>query len=149
MDLTLLEAAKNEFCAEEDSVENSKRKLFVECNSKKENQALKYTANRIVNKIKSGITPEGRTIDDFKKRISEICDLVEIERLYNERMNCLDDYIRDSKFEELVTIYDFNHNIDRFLNEVVDHYQNRVLKLIQKREDLQQSLKTKYFSEIV
>lgn len=149
MDLTLLEAAKNEFCADEDSVENSKQKLFVECNSKKENQALKYTANRIVNKIKSGIAPEGRTIDAFKTRISEICDSVEIERLYNERVHCLDDYIRDSKFEELVAIYDFNHKIDRFLSEIVNNYQHRILKLIQKREDLQQSLKTKYYSEIV
>lgn len=149
MDLTLLEAAKNEFCADEDSVENSKQKLFVECNSKKENQALKYTANRIVNKIKSGIAPEGRTIAAFKTRISEICDLAEIERLYNERVHCLDDYIRDSKFEELVAIYDFNHKIDRFLSEIVNNYQHRILKLIQKREDLQQSLKTKYYSEIV
>lgn len=130
MDLTLLEAAKNEFCADEDSVENSKQKLFVECNSKKENQALKYTANRIVNKIKSGIAPEGRTVDAFKTKMSEICNLAEIERLYNERVHCLDDYIRDSKFEELVAIYDFNHKIDRFLSEIVNNYQHRILKLI-------------------
>lgn len=149
MDLTLLEAAKNEFCAEEDSVENSKQKLFLECNSQKENQALKYTANRIVSKIKTDVAPEGRTLDAFKTRISEICDLNEIDRLYNERAHCLEDYIRDSKFEELVAIYDFKHKIDRFLYEIVNNYQYRILKLIQKREDIQQSLKTKYYPEIV
>lgn len=149
MDLTLLEAAKNEFCAEEDSVEISRQKLFAECNSNKENQALKYTANRIVNKIKTSITPEGRTLEAFKTRISEICDPAEIEQLYIERVRCLDDYIRDGKFEELVAIYDFNHNIDRFLKDIVNDYKHRILKLIQKREDLQQLLKTEYYSEIV
>lgn len=149
MDLLLLEAAKNEFCAEDDSIEKAKQKLFSECNLRKENQALKYTANHIVSKIKSTISPDGRTIDIFKTKVTEICNESEIEQLYNDRKQCLEDYIRDSKFEDLIAIYDFNHNIDRFLVDIVNNYQQRILKLISKQENLQNLIKAKYYPEIV
>ena len=149
MDLVLLEAAKSEFCAEDDCIEKVKQKLFGECALRKDNQALKYTANHIVSKIKSTISPEGRTIDIFKTKIKEVCNETEVERLYNDRKRCLEVYIRDGKFEDLVCIYDFNHNIDRFLGDVVNNYQQRILKLISKKDDLQQMIKTKYYSEIV
>lgn len=149
MDLMLLEAAKNEFCAEDDSIEKAKQKLFCECNLRKEKQALKYTANHIVSKIKSSLSPDGRTIDIFKTKVTEICNESEIEQLYNDRKQCLDDYIRDSKFEELIAIYDFNHKIDRFLGDIVNNYQQRILKLISKQESLQHLIKTKYYPEIV
>lgn len=149
MDLLLLEAAKNEFCAEDDSIEKAKQKLFSECNLRKENQALKYTANHIVSKIKSTISPDGRTIDIFKTKVSEICNESEIEQLYNDRKQCLEDYIRNGKFEELIAIYDFNHKIDHFLGDIVNNYQQRILKLISKQESLQHLIKTKYYPEIV
>ena len=149
MDLMLLEAAKNEFCAEDDSIEKAKQKFFSDCNLRKDNQALKYTANHIVSKIKSTISPDGRTIDIFKTKVTEICNESEIEQLYNDRKQCLEDYIRDSKFEELIAIYDFNHNIDRFLGDIVNNYQQRILKLISKQESLQHLIKTKYYPEIV
>ncbi len=148
MDLLLLEAAKSEFCAEDDSIDKAKQKLFSECNLRKENQALKYTANHIVSKIKSTLSPDGRTIDIFKTNIARICNDSEIEQLYNDRKHCLEDYIRDGKFEDLIAIYDFNHNIDRFLVDIVNNYQQRILKLISKQDGLQQLIKTKYYSEI-
>ena len=57
--------------------------------------------------------------------------------------------IEEANFNELVKIYDFNHNINRFLTALVDNYQNRILKLIRKREDLQQVIKAKYYPDIV
>lgn len=149
MDLFLLEAAKNEFCAEEDCIEKVKHKLFLDCNQRKENLALKYTANHIVSKIKSKLSSEGRTIDVFKTKVSEICSESEIEQLYNDRKQCLEDYVRNSKFEELIAIYDFNHKIDRFLDDIVNNYQQRILKLISKHDNLQNLIKAKYYPEIV
>lgn len=149
MDLLLLETAKSEFCAEDDCIEKAKQKLYAECNLRKDNQALKYTANHIVSKIKSTLSPEGRTIDVFKTKVKEICNESEIEQLYNDRKQCLEEYIRDGSFEDLVAVYDFNHNIDRFLVDIVNNYQQRILKLISRQEALQQALKTKYYPEIV
>lgn len=145
MDLTLLEAAKNEFCSEDNCMEIVRQVLFDDCRQRKEYQAAKYTANNIVSQIKSSISPEGGTIDKVKNRIQEVCDIAKIDVLYNQRIQCLDDYLREGNFDELVKIYDFGHKIDRFLKAIVDNYQNRILKLIQKREDLQQSLKTTYY----
>lgn len=149
MDLTLLEAAKNEFCSEDNCMEIVRQVLFDDCRQRKEYQAAKYTANNIVSQIKSSISPEGGTIDKVKNRIQEVCDIAKIDVLYNQRIQCLDDYLREGNFDELVKIYDFGHKIDRFLKAIVDNYQNRILKLIQKREDLQQSLKTTYYPGIL
>lgn len=148
MDLLLLEAAKCEFCAEDDSIEKAKQKLFSECDLRKENQALKYTANYIVSKIKSTLSPEGRTLDVFKTKVNEICDESEVDQLYVDRKQFLEECIRESKFEDLISIYDFNHNIDRFLGDIVNNYQQRILRLISKQENLQMLIKTKYYPEI-
>lgn len=148
MDLVLLEAAKNEFCAEEDCLEKAKQSLFNDCRKHKEYQATKYTSNNIVSQIKSGISPESGSIEKIKQRIQDVCDITKVDSLYNERAQCLDEYLREGKFENLVSIYDFGHNIDRFLNAVVNNYQSRILKLIERRTDLQESIKLKYYSEI-
>lgn len=148
MDLTLLETAKNEFCSEDNCIETVKQVLFDDCRQRKEYQAAKYTANNIVSQIKSGISLEGGAIDKVKNRIQEVCDISKIDDLYNQRLQCLDDYLREGNFNELVKIYDFGHKIDRFLKAIVNNYQNRILKLIQKRDDLQQSLKTTYYPDI-
>lgn len=148
MDLVLLEAAKNEFCAEEDCLEKAKQALFNDCSKHKEYQATKYTSNNIVSQIKSGISPDGGYIEKIKQRIQNVCDITKIDSLYKERLQCLDEYLREEKFENLVSIYDFSHNIDRFLNTVVNNYQSRILKLIERRTDLQESIKSKYYTEI-
>lgn len=148
MDLTLLNAAKNEFCSEDDSVEKVKQALFDDCIQRKEYQATKYTANNIVSQIKSGISPEGGTIDKVKNRVREVCDITKIDALYKQRLQCLDEYLREGNFDELIKIYDFGHKIDRFLKAIVDNYQNRILKLIQKRTDLQEELKNSYYPDI-
>ena len=148
MDLVLLEAAKNEFCSDEDCLEKAKRSLFNDCVRNKEYQATKFTSNNIVSQIKSGISPEGGSIERIKQRIQDVCDITKVDELYNDRLQCLDEYLREGKFEDLVGIYDFGHNIDRFLKDVVNNYQSRILRLIQRRKDLQESLKEKYYSEI-
>lgn len=149
MDLTLLEAAKIHFCADEDSVDKAKRSLFRDCANRKTNQALKYTTNNIVSTIKAELSPEGRTIEAFKTRISEICDLGRIDQLYNDRLQQLDSLLAATNYADLVAIYDFNHSINRFLNDIVNNYQDRILRLIQQREDLQQMIKATYYPDIV
>lgn len=148
MDLVLLEAAKNEFCSDEDCLEKTKQALFNDCIRHKAYQATKYTSNNIVSQIKSSISPEGGSIEKVKQRIQDVCDITKVDALYNERLQCLDEYLKEGKFENLVSIYDFGHNIDRFLNAVVNNYQSRILRLIERRTDLQESIKNKYYSEI-
>lgn len=149
MDIVLLDAAKNAFCSEENSIEIVKEVLFEDCRRRKEYQATKFTANSIVSQIKAGISPEGKTIDKVKERVLEYCDIAKIDILYNQRLQCLDDYLKDSRFDELVKIYDFGHNINRFLKAIVDNYQDRLLRLIQKSKDLQRFIKTTYYPDIV
>ena len=148
MDLVLLEAAKNEFCSDEDCLEKAKQSLFNDCIRNKTYQATKYTSNNIVSQIKSSISPEGGSIEKVKQRIQDVCDITKVDALYNERLQYLDEYLREGKFENLVSIYDFGHNIDRFLNAVVNNYQSRILRLIERRTDLQESIKNKYYSDI-
>ena len=148
MDLVLLETAKTEFYSDEDCLEKAKQSLFNDCTKHKAYQATKYTANNIVSQIKSGISPDGGSIERIKQRIQEVCDITKVDALYNERLQCLDEYLREGNFENLVRIYDFGHNIDRFLNAVVNNYQSRILRLIERRTDLQKSIKSKYYSEI-
>ena len=148
MDLTLLKAAKEAFCSDEGCIEGVRQALFKYCRERKEYQATKYTANRIVSQIKSGISPDGKEIATFKARIQEVCDPTKIDELYNERLKCLDDYLNGGNFSEIVRICDFNHKIDWLVTSLVTSYQDRILRLIQKREDLKQFLKTEYYSDV-
>ena len=148
MDLVLLEVAKNEFCSENDCLEKVMRLLFADCARNKAYQATKYTSNNIVSQIKASISPESGSIEKVKQRIQEVCDITKVDALYNERLKCLDEYMREGNFENLVRIYDFGHNINRFLNDVVNNYQSRILRLVERRTDLQKLLKGKYYSEI-
>lgn len=148
MDLTLIHAAKEHFYADEDSEERVKALLFTDCEKNKQKQAVKYTSNRVISQIKESLTTEGRDINRFKQNISDVLSENEIDTLYNERLAKLDQYIHESKFEELVSIYDFNHNIDRFLNGITPTYQTRILRLIHDRTDLQNFLRNKYYSDI-
>ena len=148
MDLFLLNAAKEQFCAAEDSIEKVKQRLFSDCRSNAERQAKKYTANRIVSNIKSQISADGRTIEDFKANIARICDSTEIDVLYNERLAELAQLVRDSEFEKIVSIYDFNHHLNHLLNDISNDYQNKILRLIKRRIDLQQDIIRKYYPDV-
>lgn len=148
MDMFLLNAAREQFCADDNSVDKVRRNLFDNCMSSKTHQAKKYTANRIVSNIRTQISDDGRTIEDFKNNISEICNITKIDELYQSRLSALDQMIRDSKFEEIVSIYDFNHKIDHFVTSITNDYQNKILRLIKRRGDLQDSIIRKYYSDI-
>lgn len=148
MDIFLLNVAKEQFCSADDSIEKVKEYLFSDCMTNKENQSKKYTANRIVSNIKTQITADGRTIEDFKKNISHICDSSEIDNLYNERLTELEQMVEKSEYESIISIYDFNHHIDRFVKDISNDYKNKILRLIKKRNDLQEMLKQKYYSDI-
>lgn len=148
MDLFLLNAAKEQFCAAEDSIEKVKQRLFSDCRSNAERQAKKYTANRIVSNIKSQISADGRTIEDFKANIARICNSTEIDVLYNERLTELAQLVRDSEFEKIVSIYDFNHHLNHLLNDISNDYQNKILRLIKRRIDLQQDIIRKYYPDV-
>lgn len=148
MDLYLLNAAKEQFCAEDNSVDQVRNNLFNNCMSNKTHQAKKYTANRIVSNIRTQISDDGRTIEDFKNNISEICNITKIDELYQSRLSALDQMIRDSKFEEIVSIYDFNHKIDHFVTSITNDYQNKILRLIKRKNDLQEHIIKKYYSDI-
>lgn len=149
MDLVLLEAAKKRFCSRETCIDEVQKVLFSDCKQRKEYQAAKYTASNTVSKIQSGISPDSGAIKKFKDRVKKVCDIAKIDAMYNERLKCLDEYIAHERFAEIVGIYDFNHDIDRFVKAVVNDYKERILRLIQKRGDLQKFLRTKYYSDVV
>lgn len=148
MDLTLLKAAKEAFCSDEGCIEGVRQALLKYCRERKEYLATKYTANRIVSQIKSGISPDGKEIATFKARIQEVCDPTKIDEMYNERLRCLDNYLNSGNFSEIVRICDFNHKIDWLVKSLVTNYQDRILRLIQKRDDLGQFLKTEYYPDV-
>lgn len=148
MDLTLLKVAKDAFCSDEGCIEKVQQALFKFCRARKTYQAAKYTENNIVTQIKSGLSTDGGDIEQFKARIQEVCDTTKIDDMYNERLKCLDDYLTNENFPEIVRIYDFNHKIDWLVTALVHDYQNRILRLIKKRNPLQQFLRSEYYSDI-
>lgn len=148
MNLSLLNYAKDQFCADDDSVDKVKQKLYDDCSRYKGNQAIKYTKSRIVSNIKTQVSAEGRTIDDFKSNISRICDIGNIDELYGEQLSSLEHMINESKYSELVSVYDFNHNIDRFVKDITNDYLKKIIRLIRKTPELQELIRRQYYSEI-
>jgi len=149
MDKFLLLTAESQFCAEEGSFERIKQKIFSECLICKEKQATKHVSSYIISKIKSGLTQENRDIENFKTSISEICNIQNIDLEYQERLTKLVEYTTTQNYDELFPIFDFNHYVDRFIkDDIVNNYQQKILKLIEKTKDLQMQIRQKYFNEI-
>ena len=78
-----------QLCSDGDCLEKAKRSLFADCTRNKEYQATKYTSNNIVSQIKSGISPEGGSIERIKQRIQDVCDITKVDALYNERLTIM------------------------------------------------------------
>lgn len=149
MDIELINRAKEQFLSKEDSIENVIKKIINDCNKEKEKQATKHTSSYIVSEIKSSLISEKRDIANFKTNVSRICDTTKIDEIYSERLSCLENIIKTNNYKELYKIYDFNHNIERFVkDDVVNDYLNRIIRLISKSQDIRNYIKKTYFDFI-
>ena len=102
----------------------------------------------MVCQIKSSLSPESGSIDKFKRSVKTACRMSNIDTMYRARLRALDDFLRKKDFDEIVRIYDFNHNIDGIAKAVVDKYKSRILRLVQSSKDIQRFLKEKYYPEV-
>ena len=148
MDLSLIERAKEEFCADDDCIEKFKGEIIKDCNNRKNTMVTTYTKNYVVSKIVSEISTEGKKLDDFKKNIQDKTSNSFIEEVYNSRNSKIDSLLSENNLPELLKIIDFDHKIDRFGKIIVDNYQARIIRLIRKLEDLQTQIREKYYSTI-
>lgn len=148
MDLSLIERAKEEFCADDDCIEKFKGEIIKDCNNRKNTMVTTYTKNYVVSKIVSEISTEGKKLDDFKKNIQDKTSNSFIEEVYNSRNSKIDSLLSENNLPELLKIIDFDHKIDRFGKIIVDNYQARIIRLIRKLEDLQTKIREKYYSTI-
>lgn len=148
MDLSLIERAKEEFCADDDCIEKFKGEIIKDCNNRKNTMVTTYTKNYVVSKIVSEISTEGKKLDDFKKNIQDKTSNSFIEEVYNSRNSKIGSLLSENNLPELLKIIDFDHKIDRFGKIIVDNYQARIIRLIRKLDDLQTQIREKYYSTI-
>ena len=149
MDIDILEKMKEHCLASDDGVTCSINVLMENCKENISKQATKHTSNLIVSQIKSSLSSENREFERFKQKISEICNLEKMEERYIEHLSKLQEYINTHNYQELYKIFDFNHEIDRFVKKgIVDDYKNRVIRLINNNSEVQKILRSRYFFDI-
>lgn len=107
-----------------------------------------YTKNHVVSKIIAEISTDGKTIEDFKKNVLSKINNELVDSIYNAQLQKFNELLSANDYEELVRIFDFDHNINRFAKDVVDNYQSRIIRLIRKMKDLQIQIRQKYYTNI-
>lgn len=149
MDLSLVEKAKEEFCGDDECIDKFKEEILKDCNARKNTMVTTYTKNYVVSKIISEISTDGKRLEDFKNNIQEKTSNALIDEVYNSRNSKIDSLLEENNLPELLKIIDFEHKIDRFGKFIVDNYQKRIIKLIARINELQTTIREKYYSDIV
>ena len=148
MDLTLLEAAKEEFCSGDNCLDIVTKYLFEDCRKRKAQMAISFTKSHVVYDIISTISTEGKTLEDFKDNLLSIVDIDKIDKIYYQRIEEFEKYLSDTNAQELLRIMDFGHNINRFTQQIVDKYQSRIIRLIKRNNELKNKIIEKYFASL-
>jgi len=150
MDEIILAKACERFCTDDETLDDVKNKVFDLCKKKKTEQSLKYTKAHIVNNIKTNLQEKGKSIDEFKKQVEDVCDQEKIDKVYNDQLNSLTNFIEQKNYCKLCEIYDFNHAISKYTESIIKepNFQNRLIKLISKDRELQKKIIEKYFPNI-
>ena len=148
LDEKLIDEAIKRFFPKCNELNSIKDLLFSYFKKSIETQAIIYARDK-ANSILAGSLLKGKNdISKLTDAITDISTKVNLQELYEEKKRILEN-INDTKDYTQLIVQSNSKGLCAELNKIiVQDYKERMILLIREREDLQQYLKDKYFSEI-
>lgn len=148
LDEKLIGEAIKRFLPECNDLNSIKDLLFSYFQKTIETQAIIYARDK-ANSILAGSLLKGKNdISKLTDAITDISTKVNLQKLYEEKKSILENINNTKDYTQLI-VKSNSKGLCAELNKIiVQDYKERMILLIREREDLQQYLKDKYFSEI-
>lgn len=148
LDEKLIGEAIKRFLPECNDLNSIKDLLFSYFQKTIETQAIIYARDK-ANSILAGSLLKGKNdISKLTDAITDISTKVNLQKLYEEKKSILENINNTKDYTQLI-VQSNSKGLCAELNKIiVQDYKERMILLIREREDLQQYLKDKYFSEI-
>lgn len=148
LDEKLIDAAIERFLPKCNDLNSIKESLFSYFQKNIETQAITYARDK-ANSILAGSLLQGK--NDISKLVDAINNIslkVNPNELYNEKKELLENISNTKDYTQLIKNSN-SKGLSAELNRlIVQDYKERMILLIREREDLQNYLKEKYFSDI-
>lgn len=146
----VLNAAQDGFSAPDTSVEIVKNRFFEELERNIEEQSLEYAIQMINNQFKENLLAKQKTVDDLKT-----C-LIELEKNASESVDELVDS-RRLMFKKIIEERDYSEGVKKYNNKglvgsiatlMEREYRDRIFIVLDKKAEVLQQIREKFFSEI-
>lgn len=144
----LLEAAKNQFCADDDCIERAKTELFKHIEQTLETQAIEYATMQANYHFSHNLLEKAKTIDSLESSYKNAVGNINIKEIYEERKYLLQKIIDQQDFQQAIK----KCNSKGMFATVYKHIEkenNRLFIMLANNPELQKQLLEKYFSEII
>lgn len=149
-DETVLNEAQNSFCANGDSVKNAKKRFFECLERNIDDQCLEYAVQTINNRFKENFLAKPRSVNEMKENLSKLSNssLETVDSLIDERKKILQKILEEKNYEEGVKKFNNKGLVGSVATLIEKDYRERIFILLDKRNDILQHIRGKYFSNI-
>lgn len=144
----LLEAAKNQFCADDDCIERAKTELFKHIEQTLETQAIEYATMQANYHFSHNLLEKAKTIDSLESSYKNAVGNINIKEIYEERKSLLQKIIDQQDFQQAIK----KCNSKGMFATVYKHIEkehNRLFIMLANNPELKKQLLEKHFSEII
>lgn len=147
LDEKLIDEAIKRFLPKSNDLNSIKDSLFAYFKKNIETQAIIYARDK-ANSILSGPLLIGKDISELVDTINNISSKVNLEELYDKKKNLLENINNTKDYTQLIEKSNSKGLCAELNKLIVQDYKERMILFIREKEDLQEYLKEKYFSEI-
>ena len=150
-DSAIIDAANHSFMSKSDAAQCYYDSFWHEFELNREQQATWYVNNALNNRFKENFLHEKQDISNLKAELSQVISCAEIDALYAQRLEAIEDIIARKNYDAALAIANFKGKLTKHIAKkaIVDSYSDRVLGLIKSSGELQAAIKQKYFADFL
>lgn len=150
-DSAIIDAANRSFMSKSDAAQCYYDSFWHEFEQNRAQQATWYVNNALNNRFKENFLREKQNITDLKAELCQVTSSTEIDALYAQRLEVIEDIIARKDYDAALAIANFKGKLTKHIakNAIVDNYSDRVLGLIKSSSKLQAAIKQKYFADFL
>ena len=136
---------------EENALETFHNNFWGLLANNKEQQATAYVNEHINNLFKDNFLHEKQNITNLISEMQNITSASNIQALYNETIALINSFIEHRDYNSALRFVNFKGRLTKDIAQktIVNKYENRILDLIKKEDDLQKHILDTYFVNFV
>lgn len=145
----ILQKAIDTFCSNKNALESFHNEFWKLLSDNVSQQATAYTNEYINNTFKNNFLHARQDIDTLIGELQNNVSSDTVRKLYDDTVDKINSFIETKDYDSALHFVNFKGRLtkEKAKNTIVDKYENRILDLIKKDEELQQYILRTYFAD--